>query len=50
MSWWNAKYKNNHGEYEITFASNDYPNIKDVRDENHYCPNCGADMRGINDE
>ena len=27
-----------------------YPNIKDVRDENHYCPNCGADMRGSNDE
>ena len=21
MSWWNAKYKNNDGEYEITFAS-----------------------------
>ena len=21
-----------------------YPNIKDVRDENHYCPNCGAMM------
>ena len=21
-----------------------YPNIKDVRDENHYCPNCGAKM------
>ena len=21
MSWWNAKYKNDHGEYEITFAS-----------------------------
>ena len=23
-----------------------YPNIKDVRDENHYCPNCGAKMDG----
>ena len=21
-----------------------YPNIKDVRDENHYCPNCGCIM------
>ena len=21
-----------------------YPNIKDVRDENHYCPNCGCRM------
>ena len=21
-----------------------YPNIKDVRDENHYCPHCGAKM------
>lgn len=21
MSWWNAKYKNDHGEYEITFGS-----------------------------
>ena len=21
-----------------------YPNIKDVRDENHYCPNCGCKM------
>lgn len=21
MSWWNAKYKNAHGEYEITFGS-----------------------------
>ena len=21
-----------------------YPNIKDVREENHYCPNCGAKM------
>lgn len=21
-----------------------YPNIKDVREENHYCPNCGAIM------
>lgn len=30
MSWWNAKYKNNHGEYEITFASNDYEKAKAV--------------------
>ena len=21
-----------------------YPNIKDVREENHYCPNCGCKM------
>ena len=21
-----------------------YPNIRDVREENHYCPNCGAIM------
>lgn len=21
MSWWNAKYKNDHGEYEITFGT-----------------------------
>lgn len=21
MSWWNAKYKNDHDEYEITFGS-----------------------------
>ena len=21
-----------------------YPNIRDVREENHYCPNCGAKM------
>ena len=30
MSWWNAKYKNNHGEYEITFASKDYEKAKAV--------------------
>ena len=23
-----------------------YPNIRDVRDENHYCPNCGCRMDG----
>ena len=23
-----------------------YPNIKDVREENHYCPNCGCRMDG----
>ena len=21
-----------------------YPNIRDVREENHYCPNCGCSM------
>ena len=30
MSWWNAKYKNNDGEYEITFASKDYEKAKAV--------------------
>ena len=30
MSWWNAKYKNNYGEYEITFASKDYEKAKAV--------------------
>lgn len=30
MSWWNAKYKNNHGEYEITFASKSYEKTKAV--------------------
>lgn len=30
MSWWNAKYKNGHGEYEITFASKDYEKAKVV--------------------
>ena len=30
MSWWNAKYKNNHGEYEITFASKTYEKAKAV--------------------
>ena len=26
-----------------------YPNIKDVREENHYCPNCGCLMLGGED-
>lgn len=30
MSWWNAKYKNDHGEYEITFASQKYEKAKAV--------------------
>lgn len=30
MSWWNAKYKNNQGEYEITFASKTYEKAKAV--------------------
>lgn len=30
MSWWNAKYKNDHGEYEITFGSKDYEKTKAV--------------------
>ena len=30
MRWWNAKYPNNHGEYEITFASKDYEKAKAV--------------------
>ena len=30
MSWWNAKYKNNFGEYEITFGSKDYEKVKAV--------------------
>ena len=30
MSWWNAKYPNNHGEYEITFASKNYEKAKAV--------------------
>lgn len=30
MSWWNAKYKNNHGEYEITFGSQKYEKAKAV--------------------
>ena len=30
MSWWNAKYTNNGGEYEITFASEDYEKAKAV--------------------
>ena len=30
MSWWNAKYTNNDGEYEIAFASNEYEKAKAV--------------------
>ena len=30
MSWWNAKYTNNNGEYEITFASKHYAKAKAV--------------------
>ena len=30
MSWWNAKYKNNHGEYEITFGTKYYERAKAV--------------------
>ena len=30
MSWWNAKYTNNNGEHEITFASKDYEKSKAV--------------------
>ena len=30
MSWWSAKYTNNNGEYEITFASKDYEKAKAV--------------------
>lgn len=30
MSWWNAKYKNDHGEYEITFGSKYYEKTKAV--------------------
>ena len=30
MSWWNAKYTNNNGEYEITFASKDYEKAKAI--------------------
>ena len=30
MSYWNAKYTNNNGEYEITFASKDYEKAKAV--------------------
>ena len=30
MSWWNAKYTNNDGEYEITFSSKDYEKAKAV--------------------
>ena len=30
MSYWNAKYKNDNGEYEITFASEDYDKAKAI--------------------
>lgn len=30
MSWWRARYKNNQGEYEITFASQSYEKTKAV--------------------
>ena len=30
MSWWNAKYTNNNGEYEITFSSKDCEKAKAV--------------------
>lgn len=30
MSWWRAKYKNDHGEYEITFGSKYYERAKAV--------------------
>ena len=30
MSWWNAKYKNDFGEYEIAFGSKDYEKAKAV--------------------
>lgn len=30
MSYWNAKYKNGYGEYEITFASKKYEKTKAV--------------------
>ena len=30
MSWWNAKYTNNNGEYEITFSSKEYEKAKAV--------------------
>ena len=30
MSWWNAKYTNNNGEYEINFTSKDYEKAKAV--------------------
>lgn len=30
MSYWNAKYKNDYGEYEITFASKDYEKARAV--------------------
>lgn len=96
MSYWNAKYKNDYGEYEITFASKqkeetkaveklcqaiidkrvksaddvaivrhgrwnvEYPTGSDFGRcsacktlgnlDWHYCPNCGAKMRGESDE
>ena len=30
MSWWNAKYKNDYGEYEITFASKEYEKTRAI--------------------
>ena len=30
MSWWNAKYTNNNGEYEITFGSKNYAKAKAI--------------------
>ena len=30
MSWWNAKYRNDHGEYEIIFGSQQYEKAKAV--------------------
>lgn len=30
MSWWNAKYTNDHGEYEIAFGSQEYEKTKAV--------------------
>jgi hypothetical protein len=30
MSWWNAQYKNEHGEYAIQFGSKDYEKTKVV--------------------
>ena len=34
MSYWNAKYKNDYGEYKITFASKDYEKARAVVLEN----------------
>ena len=40
-SWWNARYPNNFGEYEIKFASKDYKKTKAVEKV------CCAIMDGI---